>query len=660
MGRFLLLMCAGGLLIGTLAMGSTRRSVAAQDQRLSAHEAEVVARENALSALNQVLPFVADHFDALTSGQAVSVADLSPEALTLTNGSASDNVNCASIADRYNTDEACSGRYAWGSRARGVSLSVSTADVCRRYVGRRNVRIAPQRMAQLVGQRLTTLLPTREIASGSTNDAAVRARPGGKIEVLATGTYVVTNSNGTKEPRTFTIRRLYAKSSVLDAALIALAPSITPTLAGNYQIDGRDITSGSTPSGNEARYRPAVKTNSPLVAQRLGAVAGAANAPRFMGVNGSGDIVSGSVVADVEAIFDEAFVHPDRVLLASTAHDTTLGTATAPVVAVAPRNLNVQGDVRGTGILVVNGNLTTSGSGRLTWNGVVMVRKDGVWTGPDADLSVQLTNGSLVSGALVVSQGATAITVPFNSRLKVRYLGSGSAGLLSSVGIERSHNGELMREEIVPPGANRGSDVVEPYNVDLKAGDQLNFYIGVHYPAGYPDAALAGTEAYRNYARGHFDAAANMPYGLSEQTGPYGWKMRFEDLRQGVDIGYGSTPDWDFYDSEGSADQMIEVTLQCRHYDGHGSVVTSFGSPVYEDCTPSNPDTHVQEAPLNWAGLTASSGLVPSAAYGTNLSLHLGGAKVYHNSLAIARLVPLLRTIRERSNLVLLSSWMSF
>ena len=150
-----------------------------------------------------------------------------------------------------------------------------------------------------------------------------------------------------------------------------------------------------------------------------------------------------------------------------------------------------------------------------------------------------------------------------------------------------------------------------------------------------------------------------MPYGISEQTGPYQWKMGFEDLRQGLNIGFGATPDWDFY-REGGADQMIDVTLQCRQRDPDGNVVTSFGQPVYEDCTPSNPDTQVRETPLNWATLTATSGQVASPAYGTNLSLTLGGARVYHNSLAIARLSPLLNSVRDRSSLVLLSSWMSF
>ena len=367
MGRFLLLMCAGALVVGTLAMGSTRKALFEQDRRLSVHEANVVARESALSAMNQALPFLAEHFDALTSGQPVDVRALGARPLTLASGSTADAISCTTVLNRYNTDEAYRRRYTWGADVPNVSEgTVSTFDLCRRYVGRRSVRLVQGGQVQLVGQTVKTLLPTRELGPGSTSDVAVRARPGGKIEVVATGTYAVLDADGALSPRTFTVRRLYAKASVLDAALIALAPAIAPTFSGNYLVDGRDITSGSTPSGNDARYRVAVKTNPPLVAQRIGAAAGAANASRFMGVNGPGDIVSGSVVADIDAIFDEAYVHSARSVVPGVLpRDTTMGTTSAPAIVVAQNGLEIQGSVRGAGILVVNGDLQTTGTGRL-------------------------------------------------------------------------------------------------------------------------------------------------------------------------------------------------------------------------------------------------------------------------------------------------------
>ena len=76
MGRSLLLLVTGSMVMVVLAMGSVRESGAAQDQRITSYESDVIARENALSALNQAMPYVASRFDSLVSGQAVNTRPL--------------------------------------------------------------------------------------------------------------------------------------------------------------------------------------------------------------------------------------------------------------------------------------------------------------------------------------------------------------------------------------------------------------------------------------------------------------------------------------------------------------------------------------------------------------------------------------------------------
>ena len=604
MGRSLLLICTAAFVMSMLAMGSVRTTSGAQDRRISAYEADVIARENALSAVNQALPFLESRFDSLVSGQAVSTRSLIGAA---------------------------------GTPAPGGSA----------YLPAHRLVAATNALRLAAGGAAQTLLPTRELATGSLQQATVRALGGGKVELLAEGAAYVPGPGGTSTPHRYTVRRVYARTSPLDAAIVVLAPSVEPTFAGSYRIDGRDTNPATLAlTGRTESDRHGIKTNAALVAERLGSVIGAANQSRVMGVGGAGDIVSGTPEADVNAIFDEAFTHPSRVALASgTLGTATYGTASAPAIVVRSGDLDVRGLVQGTGILVVNGNLTTSGSGRLVWDGVVMARKDG-GAGTDANLTASLGRGSQVTGSYVLVQGSSALVMPFNARVKVAYLSS-NAGIASSVGIEHTFEDALTRHQLVGAGANRGGTTpVVQYTHDLVAGQQVNFFIG---------ATQGGVERYRHYARGHFAPRSGKPYGVATASGAFGWTMAFEDIDEQVNIGYGTTPDWD-YDRPGQEDQKIEVTLQCRTY-RNGALRLVGGVQQYEDCTPDNPDTRQRDVALSWTGLTGPSGAVPTPAYGTRLALSLDGATLLHSSASIGRLAPLLQTLRERSTLALVEAW---
>ena len=69
MGKALLILCAAALLTGALAMSTTNRTVLGSDQTVSFAEGEIVARQNAQSALNQATAAVRGSFaNALTVG----------------------------------------------------------------------------------------------------------------------------------------------------------------------------------------------------------------------------------------------------------------------------------------------------------------------------------------------------------------------------------------------------------------------------------------------------------------------------------------------------------------------------------------------------------------------------------------------------------------
>lgn len=602
MGRYLLLATAAVSLFATLAMGSLHRSAGEQDRRISSFESDVIARENAASALRLALPFVEDRFDSLVAGQTVSTRSLIGAA---------------------------------GVPAPGAGV----------YAAAHRLVAATNALRLAAGGAAQTLLPTREVASGSLMQATVRALDGGRVEVVAEGVAYLPQPGGGYTPHSVSMRRVLARASALDAALVVVAPSVNAQLTGNYRIDGRDTDPQTLAVTGKTEYdRHGIKTNAALVAQGLGAAVGAAQRDRVMGVGGAGDIVAGTPEADLNALFDEAFTRPGATVVSSTAlGSTTFGSASAPAVVVRRGNLALQGTVRGTGILVVDGDLTTTGPGKLVWDGIVMARRDG-----SANLTATLGNGSQITGSYVLLQGAAALVMPFNARVKVRYLSS-NAGIASSVGIEHAAAGTLTRHTLVAAGANRGGNTpVVQYLQDLQAGEQVNFFIG---------ATQGGVERYRHYARGNFAPRSGKPYGIANASGDYGWTMAFEDIDEQTNIGYGTSPDWD-YDRAGQEDQKIEVTLQCRSYRS-GALYTVAGVQQYEDCTPDNPDTRQQDVALNWSGLTANAGQVATPMGGTQLTFGLQNATLVHSSRSIGRLVPLLRTLRESSRIVVVEAWAS-
>lgn len=601
MGRSLLLIVAAAFVLSTLAMGSLRQTAGEQDQRISSYEADVIARENAASALRMALPFVESRFDSLMAGQTVSTDALTGTAV--------------------------------------ASTPSVVYSVAHRLVAASNA------LRLTVGGAAQTLLPTRELTPGSLMQATVRALAGGRLEVVAEGAAYLPQPNGTYLPHTVTMRRVYARASALDAALIVVAPSVEASLTGNYRIDGRDTDPQTLAlTGQTSFDRHGIKTNASLVAEGLGAAIGTTQQGRVMGVGGTGDIVSGASDADLNAIFDEAFNHPRRLIVPTASLSSAVfGSVAAPAVVVRNGDLNLDGTVRGTGVLVINGNLTTSGGGKLIWDGLVMARRDG-----SSNLTASLGSGSQITGGYVLLQGAAALVMPFNARVKVRYLSS-NAGILSSVGIEHALAGTLTRHTLVGAGANRGGTTpVVQYQQDLKAGELVNFFIG---------ATQSGTERYRHYARGHFAPVSGKPYGVATATGDYGWAMAFEDIDEQINIGYGTSPDWD-YDRPGQEDQKIEVTLQCRSY-RNGALYAVGGVQQYEDCTPSNPDTHREDVALDWSGVSSTSGQVTAPMGGTRLTFGLQNATLVHSSRSIGRLTPLLRTLHESSRLVVVDAWAS-
>lgn len=593
-------MCAGALVVATLTMGAMRKTVVTQDVHVSGFDAEVIARENARSALNMAVTFVVPNFASLVSGANVSTDGL----------------------------------------ARGVN--------------------APRTLVLAQAGMVYDLLPQQSVTSGGTLSAKVQRTADGRLEVVAEGRVPVSQADGAVSDKVVTLRRVYGNTTPLDAALSIVAPAMVPTFGDGITIDGRDTDPTSLVPTNRAGFdRNGIRTNAVVVSERAGAVLqGMGRQNRVQGVGGTGDIVTGNFALNLDALFEEAYQHPSKQLVGAAIGARTFGSAGSPAVVVAPSGLIVDGVVKGTGVLVVNGDLKVSAAGQLLWDGLVMVRRDG-----SSNLNLTFDPGgpaSQITGGMVVLQGSSSFVMPFDGRVKVTYLGSAAAWFWASAGIEHRLGNTFVRQDIVPRGANRSGDVVQPYLADLRRGQQVGFYIGVYFADGF-DSSLDGKEIYRNYARGYFSQVSGKPYGSTRLMAPYTWRMGFEDLCEDTrcDPWGNSSPDYD-YDDDSIVDQAIRVTLQCKQYDGGGAVVMSGGQPQYEDCTPQNPDvSNTPDLPLDWATLTSSSGIVSSPPPGSVLNLNLGNARIYHSATSIGQIAPLLQNLRDNSRVTLIDSWAS-
>ncbi len=294
----------------------------------------------------------------------------------------------------------------------------------------------------------------------------------------------------------------------------------------------------------------------------------------------------------------------------------------------------------GYGILVVTGDLTFNGNAR--WEGIILAKQE------TDDLIVTLDGTAKIYGSLVVLQGSSSFTMPVDGRIKVRYVSS-NAGLRSSVWV---HPHGTTPTQYYAPGANGcGASPYTDFNQDFSAGQQMNFFIGVHRVTntrGTSSCAddVLSSEYYRHYARGHFAPTSGKPYGYVSQLDQFLYRIAFEDIDETIDSGYGKNPDWD-YNVAGQEDQLIEVEIQCKDRNSNGTVI----SGQWHKCTPEDPEANA--ADQAWTAFGSTGGSVSSSVTGSTLYLTVkGSATVLYSAEAITRLAPIMDTIRQMSQVV--------
>ena len=537
-------------------------------------------------------------------------------------------------------------------RATDVAVTDLEADVLARQIAQSalNTRVAQVHQNLLGAGSISAI--TNQASQGGAFDVSSRLVNGYTAEVTATGRF---------GGKTVQLKRTLMMVSPLDAAILLETPDANVVVGGSgtYLADGRDTRPASGTVDPNANFdKPGLKASNATVAARVGLalynrlgwdgmdrVYGRNPATGTNGRADQGGITAGAHRAQIQAIFDEARLHPNRQSVnLSSLGNTTYGTSSAPVVVVRDGDLTVTGTVTGYGVLVVNGDLRVSGAGALRWEGLVMAKSR---TETD-NLDATIGGNTVIHGAVVLLQGSSAFTMPVDGRVRVRYVSS-NAGLKSSVYL---HPYSGVAQQIAPPGSNRNGDRITPVVTNFIRGQQMNFYIGVHRCTGNSANCGSNTptvtsELYKHWARGYNAQNSGKPYAYVTQRDPYLWRIAFEDIDEVTSNGLTSTtPDWD-YDKPGQEDQVIEVEVQCRKLLANGTQ----SATEYEKCTPNHPETETTEVPLTAAMALA----VPALGAGNRLNFTLQeNARVYYSAEAISRVGALLSSVRNETRIVVL------
>ncbi len=216
---------------------------------------------------------------------------------------------------------------------------------------------------------------------------------------------------------------------ILPGALAFEAPATRASFSADlFRLDGRTHTAaGTLDATSTATHGLAFPTATQRDAflSRLGAT----QRDNITGASPFPDVIAAPVAFHADSLIARLLRQPTTTLAPSLSGTQTLGSATAPVVAVAPQGLTGGGTLRGHGVLVVDG--TLSATGTVEWTGLVVVRN----TSASAPALSASQTFRVVGGLLVVNRVA------------------GTASLAASAGFSVLYSPEALR--LVPEAVRR-------------------------------------------------------------------------------------------------------------------------------------------------------------------------------------------------------------
>ncbi len=317
---------------------------------------------------------------------------------------------------------------------------------------------------------------------------------------------VVITSVGTHRDVSRTLKVTLVRDFDFDAAVLVVAPGIEEVeFSGDaFLVSGYNTLPPSLGGGDAGGSSThAVKTATAVLEEAFEQYITPNTADNFVGVGGNKDIVSGALDLDVEALYQEikAKVPSSHVYSGGDYEGTmTFGTAASPGIFVFTDDVEFEGNVKGFGVMLVEGEFEASGN--FTWEGLVFVRKKG-------ELEIELSGNARIYGAVVivneeeegisfeVEEGSVIPEVPFNARVEV-------------LGAAISYGSRYAMP--VTAAVRVGTKLYEPWgdyadpeegNVNADAGPNAHpaeYVIPDAYPADTP-ITVTGTAWYKRWRR---------------------------------------------------------------------------------------------------------------------------------------------------------------
>ncbi len=320
---------------------------------------------------------------------------------------------------------------------------------------------------------------------------------GGAYTVTVTGPPegpVVITSTGTMNQASRTLKITLTKTAfAFDAALIVHASSISPSFTGNsFLISGFNEQPPSESSGSvRGPSTHAVKVVSSVLESEFKSAISPLVADNIVGVGGDADVVSDPLQLDVPALYQEALSKVEASNVYPGGQYTgnqVFGSPEQPGVFVFQGNTVFTGNIKGYGILVVDGDLSI-GIGNFTWEGIVLLHHEG-------DTEVTLTGNAKVYGAVIiyVEEGEEELSFDIDAGKVVP--GTSFAASVEVLGAAISYGGQYAMP--VTAAVQIGNDLYEPWgaytnpeqgNVNADAGSNPHpalYTIPESYPENVP------------------------------------------------------------------------------------------------------------------------------------------------------------------------------
>ena len=232
---------------------------------------------------------------------------------------------------------------------------------------------------------------------GGDYDLEVSGPAEGPVEVTVKGYF----GNAQFEIKATLDRLLEA---IVEPLVIDVCEVDAQSMGGTFMISGMDTNppsaSGGKPRGPDVH---ALRTTFESVASTF---AGELPADQVYGKEGAGDIVSGLSDIDIHELYDEAIAQSGPMFLQDTVFtgNVVFGSPSNPTVVKAMGDIELKGNVRGYGILVIDGTLKMGGN--AVWEGLILV-------GGGSE-EVELKGNAHIYGSLIIRDRADEVIEPLS------------------------------------------------------------------------------------------------------------------------------------------------------------------------------------------------------------------------------------------------------